>query len=172
MFQMGNVGPMLSQAHHFRQYAPEKLSYAIDGYTNEANRLYGVLDRRLAEPEYLAGDYSIAAIANFPWLRSPDRQGVAHANYPNVVRWFDAIDERPPCSARFRFSHKMSAAGRSTTSRAKPSSARRSISGASGCRCLDAMRWFARRRGTPTSLLKVNGPGLYLLSLQRRDRPE
>lgn len=95
MFQMGNVGPMLGQAHHFRQYAPEKLPYAIDRYTNEANRLYAVLDRRLAETEYLAGDYSIADIANFPWLRSPDRQGVDRADYPNVARWFDAINERP-----------------------------------------------------------------------------
>ncbi len=95
MFQMGNVGPMLGQAHHFRQYAPEKLPYAIDRYTNEANRLYAVLDRRLAETEYLAGDYSIADIANFPWLRSPDRHGVDRADYPNVARWFDAINERP-----------------------------------------------------------------------------
>ena len=95
MFQMGNVGPMLGQAHHFRQYAPEKLPYTIDRYTNEANRLYAVLDRRLAETEYLAGDYSIADIANFPWLRSPDRQGVDRADYPNVARWFDAINERP-----------------------------------------------------------------------------
>ena len=95
MFQMGNVGPMLGQAHHFRHYAPEKLPYAVDRYTNEANRLYGVLDRRLADREYLAGDYSIADIANYPWLRNPDRQGVAIDDYPNVKRWRDQIAERP-----------------------------------------------------------------------------
>ena len=71
MFQMGGIGPMLGQAHHFRHYAPEPIPYAIDRYTNEANRLYGVLDRRLRDREWLAGDYSIADIATMPWLRYP-----------------------------------------------------------------------------------------------------
>jgi GSH-dependent disulfide-bond oxidoreductase len=96
MFQMGGTGPLLGQAHHFRNYAPEKIPYAIDRYTNEANRLYGVLDRRLKESPYLAGDtYSIADIANFPWLRSYKNQGVELEHYPNVKRWFDEIAARP-----------------------------------------------------------------------------
>ena len=76
MFQMGGIGPMLGQTHHFRTYAPEKIPYAIERYTNEAKRLYGVVDRRLGEAEYLAGDYGIADIATFPWLRYWDKQGV------------------------------------------------------------------------------------------------
>jgi GST-like protein len=95
MFQMGGVGPMLGQAHHFRQYAPEKLQYAIDRYTNEASRLYNVIDRRLKEVEYLAGDYSIADIATFPWLRSWERQGQKLDDYPNLKKWFEKIDARP-----------------------------------------------------------------------------
>jgi len=95
MFQMGGIGPMLGQAHHFRQYAPEQIKYAIDRYTNEAKRLYGVMDRRLKEHAYLAGDYSIADMASWPWLRRPERQGVDIAEYPNVKRWFDAIAARP-----------------------------------------------------------------------------
>jgi GST-like protein len=95
MFQMASIGPMLGQCHHFRQYAPEKIPYAIDRYTKEANRLYGVMDKRLGKVEYLAGKYSIADIACWPWLRYPDRQGVDVANYPNLKRWFDAIAARP-----------------------------------------------------------------------------
>jgi GST-like protein len=96
MFQMGGVGPMLGQAHHFRAYAPEQIPYAIDRYTNETKRLYGVLDRRLGEAEYLAGaEYGIADIATFPWLRYWERQGVVLSDYPNVQRWFGVIDARP-----------------------------------------------------------------------------
>ena len=95
MFQMGGIGPLLGQAHHFRAYAPEKIPYAIDRYTNEANRLYNVLDVRLKNHEYLADEYSIADIATFPWLRSYERQGVDINEYPNVKRWFDAISDRP-----------------------------------------------------------------------------
>jgi GST-like protein len=95
MFQMGGVGPMFGQAHHFRLYAPQKIDYAIDRYTNETKRLYSVLDRRLAEVPYLAGEYSIADIATFPWTRSYANQGVDLAEYPNVKRWFDAIAARP-----------------------------------------------------------------------------
>jgi len=96
MFQMGGVGPMLGQNHHFRAYAPEKIPYAIDRYTNEAKRLYGVLDRRLGETPFLAGSaYSIADMATFPWLRSHERQGVALETLPNVKRWFDEIAARP-----------------------------------------------------------------------------
>ena len=96
MFQMGGVGPMLGQAHHFRIYAPEKVPYAIDRYTNEARRLYGVIDRRLADSPYLAGKaYSIADIATFPWLRSWENQGVTLSDYPHLERWFHEIDARP-----------------------------------------------------------------------------
>jgi GST-like protein len=95
MFQMASIGPMLGQAHHFRTYAPEKIPYAIERYTNEAKRLYGVLDRRLGEAEYLAGDYGIADIATYPWLRYWERQGVVLSDYPNVQRWFQAIEARP-----------------------------------------------------------------------------
>jgi GST-like protein len=95
MFQMGGIGPMLGQAHHFRGYAPEPIPYAIDRYTKEARRLYGVLDRRLADRPFVAGPYSIADMAIFPWLRSHERQGVVLAEYPNVKRWFDVIAARP-----------------------------------------------------------------------------
>ena len=96
MFQMGGVGPMLGQAHHFRIYAPEKIEYAVNRYTNEARRLYGVIDTRLSQHEWLAGDqYTIADIATFPWLRSWQNQGVELDDYPNLKRWFNAIAERP-----------------------------------------------------------------------------
>jgi len=98
MFQMGSVGPMLGQAHHFRVYAPERIGYAIDRYTNEARRLYGVIDRQLGKTgAWIAGgEYSIADIAIWPWLRSHDNQGVDLAEYPNVQRWFDAVGGRTP----------------------------------------------------------------------------
>jgi GST-like protein len=95
MFQMGGIGPMLGQAHHFRRYAPEPIPYAVDRYTNEAGRLYGVLDRRLGEADYMAGDYSIADMATFPWLRKPEGQGQNIDDFPNVKRWFAAINARP-----------------------------------------------------------------------------
>lgn len=95
MFQMGGVGPMLGQAHHFRLYAPEKIEYAVNRYTNESKRLYGVMDRRLGEVEYFAGEYSIADIAIFPWTRSYANQGVDITEYPNFKRWFDAVSARP-----------------------------------------------------------------------------
>lgn len=95
MWQMGNVGPMLGQVHHFRGYAPEKIEYAINRYTNEANRLYGVLDRRLGEVEYLAGEYSIADIATYPWVARHDFHKTDLSGFPAVKRWFDAISARP-----------------------------------------------------------------------------
>ena len=95
MFQMGGVGPMLGQAHHFRQYAPRKIKYAYDRYSNEARRLYNVVDNRLAEVEYVAGDYSIADMAIYPWMRLYERQGVDIKTIPNLKRWLDAISERP-----------------------------------------------------------------------------
>lgn len=96
MFQMGGVGPMLGQAHHFRLYAPEKVPYAIDRYSNEAKRLYGVIDRRLAGSEWLGGSsYSVADIATFPWLRSWEKQGIVLEDYPRLKAWFDRIEARP-----------------------------------------------------------------------------
>jgi GSH-dependent disulfide-bond oxidoreductase len=96
MFQMGGVGPMLGQNHHFRQYAPEKIGYAIDRYTNEARRLYGVMDRQLEAQKFIAGNqYSIADIAIFPWLRNWQNQGIDWADFPNLKIWFDTIAARP-----------------------------------------------------------------------------
>jgi GST-like protein len=96
MFQMGGVGPMLGQAHHFRIYAPEKLPYAVDRYTNEARRLYAVMDQQLGRSKYIAGaDYTIADIAIFPWLRSWKNQGIDWTDYPNLKGWFDEIAARP-----------------------------------------------------------------------------
>ena len=96
MFQMGHVGPMLGQAHHFLGYAPEKIPYAMNRYKNEANRLYGVIDRRLKESKFLAcGEYTIADMATVPWLRFPERQGVEIGESPALKRWRDAILERP-----------------------------------------------------------------------------
>ena len=95
MFQMGGIGPMFGQCHHFRNYAPEPIAYAVDRYTNETGRLYGVLDKRLGEAEYMAGDYSIADMATYPWTRSIERQGVDPAEYPNVVRWQQDLEARP-----------------------------------------------------------------------------
>jgi len=95
MWQMGGVGPMFGQAHHFRRFAKEKVPYAIDRYTSEARRLYGVLDRRLGEAEYMAGEYSIADIATFPWCARHEWQGVDLDEFPEVRRWYDAIAARP-----------------------------------------------------------------------------
>jgi GST-like protein len=96
MFQMGGVGPMLGQAHHFLIYAPERIPYAMERYSKEANRLYGVIDRRLAESKFIAcGEYTIADMAIMPWLRAPERQGVNMDDYPRVKRWFDGIAARP-----------------------------------------------------------------------------
>ncbi len=96
MFQMGGVGPMFGQYNHFANYAVEKLPYAIERYTNEVARLHRVLEKRLAEVEWLAGtEYSLADIITFPWIRNPDRRNIDLATYPNVKRWHDAIAARP-----------------------------------------------------------------------------
>ena len=95
MWQMGGVGPMFGQAHHFNFYAKEKIDYAMTRYSNEANRLYGVLERQLEGRDYVADDYSIADIAIFPWTRSYKRQNVVIEDYPNVVAWRKRMIERP-----------------------------------------------------------------------------
>lgn len=96
MFQMGNIGPMLGQAHHFRIYAKEKIPYAVERYTNEASRLYRVVDHRLGESEWVGGaDYSIADMAIWPWLRRYERQGQRLEDYPGLERWWHTMEERP-----------------------------------------------------------------------------
>ena len=96
MFQVGGVGPMLGQTHHFRKYAPEKIDYAVKRYTNESKRLYGVMDRQLTTSKFMAcNQYTIADIAIFPWLRSWEDQGIDWADYPNLKKWFDLISARP-----------------------------------------------------------------------------
>lgn len=94
-WQMGGLGPMAGQAHHFRQYASEKLPYAIDRYTNEVNRLYGVMNRRLADRDFLAGDYSIADMASIGWTRSYKNQGQDLEDFPHLKRWFETVMARP-----------------------------------------------------------------------------
>jgi GST-like protein len=95
-WQMGGLGPMAGQNHHFSSYAPEKLPYAIDRYVNETNRLYGVLDRRLADRAFVAGDaYTIADMASYPWIVPYERQGQNLDDFPNLKRWFEAIRTRP-----------------------------------------------------------------------------
>lgn len=95
MFQMGGVGPMLGQAHHFRRYAKDENRYAIDRYTDEATRIYRVMDRRLAETPYLAGEYSLADMATYPWIRPHKWQGQSLDDYPNLQRWYSAMRARP-----------------------------------------------------------------------------
>lgn len=99
MFQMGSVGPMLGQTHHFRNYAPEHIDYAVQRYTNEAARLYGVLDRRLQNSEYVAlDDYTIADMAIWPWIK-PDSQGQDLTEFPNLQRWVETVGARPAVQA-------------------------------------------------------------------------
>lgn len=95
MFQMGSLGPMCGQAHHFRQMADAQIPYAVARYTNEVGRLYAVMDRRLGEAPFLAGEYSIADIACWPWVRPHRRHGQSLDDFPNVRRWFETIGARP-----------------------------------------------------------------------------
>jgi GST-like protein len=94
-WQMGGLGPMAGQNHHFGTYAPEKIPYAIDRYVNETNRLYGVLNKRLADRPFVAGDYSIADMASYPWTVSHERQRQNLDDFPHLKRWFNEIRERP-----------------------------------------------------------------------------
>jgi GSH-dependent disulfide-bond oxidoreductase len=96
MFQVGGIGPMFGQAQHFRRFAPQPLPYAIERYSKEAARLYGVLDKRLGADEFLAGSgYSIADIATYPWVTRHEWQGVSLGDYPNVRRWCVTVGQRP-----------------------------------------------------------------------------
>jgi GST-like protein len=102
MFQMGGVGPMFGQAHHFLRAAPEPVPYGIERYTKETRRLYGVLDGRLGEEAYLAGEYSIADIATYPWVARHDWHKVDLKDFPNVARWHEAIGARPAVARGMR----------------------------------------------------------------------
>ncbi|MEN2785526.1 glutathione S-transferase N-terminal domain-containing protein [Sphingomonas qilianensis] len=101
MWQMGGLGPMLGQNHHFTRYAPEQVPYAIDRYVRETNRLYGVLDRRLEGRDFITGDYSIADMASYPWIL-PEAQGQNIDDFPNVKRWHAAIKDRPATIEAYR----------------------------------------------------------------------
>lgn len=102
IWQMGGLGPMAGQNHHFSQYAPEKIPYAIERYVKETNRLYGVLDRQLANNEWVAGaSYSIADIASYPWIVSHDKQSQKLEDFPHVKRWFDSMRARPAVIAAY-----------------------------------------------------------------------
>jgi GST-like protein len=94
-WQMGGLGPMAGQNHHFNRYAPEKIDYAINRYVNETARLYAVLDKRLADREFVAGDYSIADIAAYPWIVPYESQSQKLEDFPNLKRWFETIQARP-----------------------------------------------------------------------------
>lgn len=94
-WQMGGLGPMAGQNHHFNRYAPEKIPYAMERYIKETNRLYGVLNKRLADREFMAGPYSIADMASYPWIVPHEAQGQNLADFPHLKRWFDAIGQRP-----------------------------------------------------------------------------
>ena len=102
MFQMGGVGPMFGQAHHFLRAAPEPVPYGIERYTKETRRLYGVLDKRLGEVPYLAGEYSIADVATYPWVARHEWHKVALADFPNVARWYETIGARPAVARGMR----------------------------------------------------------------------
>jgi GSH-dependent disulfide-bond oxidoreductase len=94
-WQMAGLGPMAGQNHHFRQYAPQTLTYAVDRYVNETNRLYGVLNKRLADRPFIAGTYSIADMASYPWIVPHKNQGQSLEDFPHLKRWFEAIKNRP-----------------------------------------------------------------------------
>ena len=106
-WQMAGLGPMLGQNHHFKTYAPQKLPYAIDRYVNETNRLYGVLNKRLADREFVAGDYSIADMASYPWIVPYERQGQNLADFPHLKRWFEAIKARPAVVKAYEWTPKI-----------------------------------------------------------------
>ena len=100
-WQMGGLGPMAGQNHHFAIYAPEKLPYAIERYVKETNRLYGVLNRQLEGRAFISGDYSIADMASYPWIVPHERQGQNLSDFPNLKRWFEAIKARPATVAAY-----------------------------------------------------------------------
>lgn len=109
-WQMAGLGPMAGQNHHFGQYAPEKIPYAISRYVNETNRLYGVLNKRLADRPFVAGEYSIADMACYPWIVPHARQGQNLDDFPHIKRWFGAIRERPATQRAYALVEKINPA--------------------------------------------------------------
>jgi GSH-dependent disulfide-bond oxidoreductase len=118
-WQMGGLGPMLGQNHHFRNYSNEKINYAIERYTKETERLYGVLDERLADREFVAGDYSIADVACYPWIVLHERQGQDLDDFPNLKRWFDAIQKRDAVQRAYAVARQVNPDSRGMTEDAK-----------------------------------------------------
>ncbi|HEX2337719.1 MAG TPA: glutathione S-transferase N-terminal domain-containing protein [Hyphomicrobiaceae bacterium] len=108
-WQMGGLGPMAGQAHHFRNYAPEKITYGIDRYTNEVNRLYGVMDTQLRDRPYLAGEYSIADMASYPWVRPYKNQGQDIAEFPNLEKWYQRMHDRPAVAKAVKIGEELRA---------------------------------------------------------------
>lgn len=108
-WQVGGLGPMLGQNHHFSRYAPEKIPYAIARYQKETERLYDVLDKRLNGREFICGAYSIADIASYPWIVPHDAQGIDLDAFPNVARWFDAISIRPAVVRAYEIARQINA---------------------------------------------------------------
>ena len=106
-WQMGGLGPMAGQNSHFSQYAPEKISYAIERYVKETNRLYGVLNRRLADRTFIAGDYSIADMATYPWIVPYERHGQTLQSFPHLRRWFESIKDRPATVRAYELAKKV-----------------------------------------------------------------
>lgn len=102
MFQMGNIGPMFGQAHHFRRFAQEQVPYGIARYTNEAKRIYATLETHLGNQEFFAGEYSVADIATYPWIARHEWHAVDLNDYPNVYRWFHLIGSRPAVNTGMR----------------------------------------------------------------------
>lgn len=119
MWQMGGLGPMLGQNHHFNRYAPEKIPYAIERYLKETNRLYGVLDRRLEGRAFIAGDYSIADMAAYPWIVPHEAQGQDLTDFPNVQRWFEAIRTRPGTGRAYALGETVNASSGEMTEEAR-----------------------------------------------------
>jgi GST-like protein len=107
MWQMGGLGPMAGQNHHFVQYAPERIPYAMDRYVKETNRLYGVLNKRLADREFIAGDYSIADMACYPWVVPHERQLQKLEDFPHLKRWFEAIYARPATARAYKLAKQI-----------------------------------------------------------------
>ncbi|HEX2225964.1 MAG TPA: glutathione S-transferase N-terminal domain-containing protein [Candidatus Binatia bacterium] len=118
-WQMGGLGPMLGQNHHFRGYAAEKITYAIERYTKETERLYGVLDERLEEREFVAGDYSIADMACYPWIVLHERQGQDLKDFQNLKRWFETIQDREAVKRAYEIAKTVNDARAGMTEEAK-----------------------------------------------------
>ncbi len=109
-WQMGGLGPMAGQNHHFVQYAPERIPYAMDRYVKETNRLYGVLNKRLADREFIAGEYSIADMACYPWIVPHEKQAQNLDDFPNLKRWFEAIQARPATARAYAVAERINPA--------------------------------------------------------------